>query len=110
MSDHILDELARTLRKPYFAVHFTPGQIERAWRTFRKRGDWTLAIAAVTGVASHPEDDVVLAIAVSAAADYLVTGDRQLQRLSSYQGVKIVSPRDFLTLLEQLEQDDEIVP
>jgi len=64
----------------------------------------------VSGVASHPEDDIVLSSAVSAAVDYLVTGDRQLQETGSFQGVKIVSPRDFLTLLERLEQDDEVVP
>ena len=64
----------------------------------------------VQGVASHPEDDPVLATAVSAAADYLVTGDRQLQQLGSYQGVRIVSPREFLTLLDRLERDDEQEP
>jgi hypothetical protein len=42
----------------------------------------------------------VLAAAVSADADYLVTGDRQLQRLGTYEGVRIVSPRDFLALLD----------
>jgi predicted nucleic acid-binding protein len=50
-------------------------------------------------VATHPEDDLVLATAVSAHADYLVTGDRKLQRLGSYQGVRILSPREFLAVL-----------
>ena len=54
----------------------------------------------VHGVATHPEDDLILATAVSASADYLVTGDRHLQALGSYEGVRIVSPRDFLTILE----------
>ncbi len=54
----------------------------------------------VHGVATHPEDDLILATAVSAQADYLVTGDRQLQKLSSYQGVNILSPRSFLEVLQ----------
>ena len=53
----------------------------------------------VHGVANHPEDDLVLATAVSAQADYLVTGDSQLQKLAAYQGVTIVSPREFLDVL-----------
>jgi predicted nucleic acid-binding protein len=57
----------------------------------------------ISGVASHPEDDLVLAAAVSATADYLVTGDKQLQRLGAYQGDTIVSPRQFLTLLDAQE-------
>jgi hypothetical protein len=52
----------------------------------------------------------VLAAAVW-AADYLVTGDRQLLRIGSYRGVAIVSPRDFLTLLDEraahTEPDDD---
>lgn len=58
----------------------------------------------VQGVATHPEDDLILAAAVSARADYLVTGDDQLQKLGGFEGVKIVSPREFLRLL-----DDESV-
>jgi putative PIN family toxin of toxin-antitoxin system len=57
----------------------------------------------VRGVATHPEDDLILATAISARADYLVTGDRQLQALGSYQGVQIVSPRQFLTILQAAE-------
>ena len=51
-------------------------------------------------LATHPEDDLVLAAAVSARSDYLVTGDKKLQDLRSYQGVTIVTPREFLTILE----------
>jgi predicted nucleic acid-binding protein len=54
----------------------------------------------VVRVATHPEDDLVPASAVSAGVDYLMTGDRQWQRLGSYEGVRILSPREFLKLLE----------
>jgi hypothetical protein len=30
----------------------------------------------------------------------LVTGDKKLQQLSAYQGVRMISPRAFLDLLE----------
>jgi predicted nucleic acid-binding protein len=79
-------------------------------RTLSNRGEWAPTSSLVSGVASHPEDDFILSSAVAAAVDRFVTGDRQLQKLGSYQGVKTVSPRDFLTLLERLEQDDEVVP
>jgi predicted nucleic acid-binding protein len=54
----------------------------------------------VSGVATHREDDQILAAAVSARAEYLVTGDKQLQQLGIYQGVRVISPRAFLDLLE----------
>jgi putative PIN family toxin of toxin-antitoxin system len=56
--------------------------------------------AEVQGVATHPEDDLILATAVSAQADYLVTGDRQLLALGDYERVQIISPRDFLAILD----------
>jgi predicted nucleic acid-binding protein len=43
----------------------------------------------------------VLATAVSGGAGYIVTGDKRLRAVSSYQGVSILSPRDFLHLLDQ---------
>ncbi len=55
----------------------------------------------VINVATHPEDDLVLAIAVSAVADYLVTGRRGLQAVGRYRAVTILSPGAVLTLLNR---------
>lgn len=54
----------------------------------------------VSGVATHPEDDLVLSTALSGNVEYLVTGDIKLQRLGTYQGIQMLSPRAFLRLLE----------
>lgn len=57
----------------------------------------------VSGVATHPEDDLVLATAVSGKADYLVTGDKPLRKtVPKYQGVKLVTPVEFLKVLEKV--------
>src|SRR5512143_3308876 len=54
----------------------------------------------VTGVATHPEDDPILATAVSARADYLVTGDQPLRRVGAIANIPIISPADFVTILD----------
>lgn len=54
-------------------------------------------IIAVTG---DPEDDAMLATATLGRAAYLVTGDRGLLALGTYQGVRIITPRDFLAVIE----------
>lgn len=47
-----------------------------------------------------PKDDVILATAVVAKADDLVTGDRKhLLPLGVYEGIRIVEPRAFLDQL-----------
>lgn len=44
------------------------------------------------------DDDNIIACAVAAKADYLVTGDSDLLDLKSYEDIKIITPRDFEAL------------
>ena len=98
-SEVILAELARTLAKPYFARYLTAEQATRAIDLLRLEATLTPITMQVSGVATHPEDDLILATAASGRADYLVTGDRQLRRLGSFQGTIILSPGNFQNLL-----------
>lgn len=63
----------------------------------------TIAIPAVmvVPVTGDPEDDAVLATAHLGRADYLVTGDRRLLEMGTYDEVRILRPRDFLGILEE---------
>ncbi|HKZ85758.1 MAG TPA: hypothetical protein VJ793_19145 [Anaerolineae bacterium] len=40
-----------------------------------------------------------VAVAIETHCAFIVSGDRHLLDLSEYRGVRILSPRDFLTLL-----------
>ena len=99
VSDHILGELAPTLANPYFREHLTPQQRAGTIALFQSEAQVTQITAAVQGIATHPEDDMVLATAVSGQADFVVTGDRPLQQVGEYHSVAIVSPRAFLDVL-----------
>jgi predicted nucleic acid-binding protein len=99
ISADIMAELQRTLTKPYYLSRRSPEQIEATERLFTGATIIEPTIA-VSGVATHPEDDLVLAVVVSADVDYLVTGDKALQRLGAYRGIRILSPREFLDLLK----------
>ena len=46
-------------------------------------------------VARDPDDDAVLATAITGKASTIVTGDRDLLVLGDHHGVRIVTPRDF---------------
>jgi len=101
ISDHLFDELANTLAKPILAalLHNPPSDFYDA--LMRAPRVWIAYDA--SGAATHPEDDLVLATAVSGKADYLVTGDKQLLKLGNYGDVLIVDSGAFLDLL--LRQD-----
>ena len=56
----------------------------------------------IRAVPADPKDDMVVATAVAAGADYLVTGDRRhLLPLGTYQGIQIITPRHFLDLMSR---------
>lgn len=97
----IVSEVLRTLtsRRVQRKYPVALDEIDRV-RTFLESRPVNVPITVtVQGVATHPEDDLILATAVSAQADYLVSGDRQLLALGAYHGVRIVSPRDFHAIL-----------
>lgn len=47
-------------------------------------------------VEDDPSDDRVLACALESKAGFLITGDRHLLDLKKYEGVRIMSPAQFL--------------
>ncbi len=51
-------------------------------------------------VSRDTDDDVVLATALTAKAEVIVTGDADLLVLKKFQGIKIISPRQFVELLD----------
>jgi len=54
----------------------------------------------LSGVCRDKDDDIVLACALEAAVDYLVTGDKDLLILKTFRGIRIVTPRDFELLFD----------
>ena len=100
VSAHILGELMRTLAKPYFAARLPPVDQVAYQSLLATQAQHVAITAQVQGVATHPEDDLVLATAVSAQADYLLTRDGKLLALGAYQGVRIVSPTELLRILQ----------
>jgi putative PIN family toxin of toxin-antitoxin system len=51
-------------------------------------------------ITADPDDDAVLECAIVAQAQYLVSGDRHLLALGTYEGVQVVKAADFLNVLQ----------
>jgi len=108
----ILTELERTLKTtPYFKSKLTNEQIN----TYVDLVRTSSVFQEVTTTIDHeeirkrssgeinPEDDYIIATAVDAKAKFLVTGDKPLVRLLSYNSIMIISPADFVEVLEHEE-------
>ena len=53
------------------------------------------------------DDNHVLECARSAGAGFIVTGDKDLLSVVEYEGIQILSPAEFLHLLEMKESDEK---
>jgi putative PIN family toxin of toxin-antitoxin system len=86
ISDHILEELSRTLVQPYFRARLSAEQLAANLEVIRLLSEHVSPTTSVRGVAPHPEDD-------------LVTGDRAFLRVRQHQGTRLVTPQAFLVAL-----------
>jgi putative PIN family toxin of toxin-antitoxin system len=94
-SQALLDELEHTLR-----AKFTLGPAGRAFlEQLRRRVQVVEPAPLSSQVSRDADDDMVLATAVGAGAALIVTGDQDLLVIGHYNGIDIVSPRDFLKRL-----------
>jgi hypothetical protein len=57
--------------------------------------------ASLSAVGADPDDNKYLVAALEGRADFVVSGDRHLLDLGEYEGVRIITPRAFLTMLQQ---------
>ncbi|MFM7715662.1 MAG: putative toxin-antitoxin system toxin component, PIN family, partial [Microcystis sp.] len=51
-----------------------------------------------TRVCSDLDDNKFLELAVSGMAQYIITGDKDLLILNTYQGIPIITPAEFLVI------------
>jgi putative PIN family toxin of toxin-antitoxin system len=105
LSEAMLNEAVDVWQRPYWAARYSPNQIQRTLLLLQARARVVIP-ADVHGVAEDEEDDLVLATAIAGNAAFLVTGDKFLQAIGQYQNVVILSPRQFLEILQR-ERDGQ---
>jgi putative PIN family toxin of toxin-antitoxin system len=97
-----LDELMRVTRYPKVRERLAPVLAGRFINELRDVAVMVRNVPAVT-VCSDPDDNYLLAIAAGGSADFLVIGaKRDLLGLKLYEGIRIITVRDFLILNRRL--------
>ena len=97
----LLDELNEVIRRPKFAV-----QVSRTGRTvdallsdYRRLTLRARNSQLTKRISRDADDDAVLACALAAKAELIVSGDDDLLSLKMFRGIEIVPPRDLLRRL-----------
>ena len=52
-------------------------------------------------IKEDPDDDKILECALACKADFIVTQDKHLLKLKEFRGIKVVTPTEFLRILEK---------
>ena len=104
LSDYILTETAETLltKSRLRNYAFADADVHAFIRWLLTQAEMVGDLPELRVVIDDPKDDPIIATAVAAKADYLVTDDRaHLLPIREYQGIRIISPRDFLDAILQ---------
>ena len=103
-SPPIVAEIKRVLQAPRIREKYfiTDGDIEQLIILLEKEA---LIVPGYTDVKDaipdDPSDEMFLACAVDAAADFVVSGDRHLLEISQYKGIPIITVNEFEEKLAQ---------
>ena len=88
----ILGEIEEKLPLRFAA---TPRQAARLARLVRQTTRFVQRPNLISAVCRDPDDDEVLALAVAAGCGWVVTGDKDLLVLDGYDGIRMVTVRQF---------------
>jgi putative PIN family toxin of toxin-antitoxin system len=94
----ILQELFGVLERRKFDELFEEGRTSRQ-EVFQKVVGLVktcLSTIKVNLIKEDPPDNNVLSCAISCGASFIVSGDKHLLKLTAFQGIPILTPRQFL--------------
>ncbi|MDP2216201.1 MAG: putative toxin-antitoxin system toxin component, PIN family [Methanolobus sp.] len=101
-SDEIVTEVSKVLQYPKIrnAFSLTDEEIEKSLLLLSKYSQRTPGELRLDVITEDPSDNMLLACAVEGNADFIVSGDNHLLNIETYQGIQILSPREFIRQLE----------
>lgn len=97
-SPQIVAEVEDVLNRPGIVVlsKMTPKDRELFIEKLLELSLVTSGKLGVEVIKDDPDDDKFISCALEGKAEYIVSGDKHLLDIGEYEGVKIISPREFI--------------
>ena len=95
----IIEELTEILKD--FKIQMPDDMIEE-WKNMIIENSIIIETKNKINIIEHTSDNKFLEVAVEADAEYIISQDKHLLDLKGYKGIKILSPEDFLKVLEKI--------
>jgi putative PIN family toxin of toxin-antitoxin system len=102
-SQDIVEEINRVLHLPRIQgkYHIAESDIQAFILTLIHKSNCVSGELALKGVAPDPGDDKIISCAVEGEAQFIVTGDKSLQQIEEYQGIKIINAEQFIRVFKE---------
>lgn len=99
----IIDEIKRVLNYPSIKKNYnlTPDQIKRLTKLVRKYSYKCRSASNLKVIKDDPDDNKFLHVAIQGKADFIVFGDKHLLDLRTFQGIPIITARQFIYIFNQ---------
>ncbi|MCG2691218.1 putative toxin-antitoxin system toxin component, PIN family [Microgenomates group bacterium] len=95
ISPAILLEISQKLKQKF---KWSQNQIFTVIKTLIKSTKAVQPKIKIRVVKMDKSDDKIIEAAVTGRVNYIISGDKHLLKIKKYQGVKIVTPADFLSI------------
>ena len=92
LSDFIVNEFKEKLLNKF---HYNEKQVNEALKLLLTRAEMVQVSPLPSRISPDPDDDNIIATAVSANSDCLISGDKDLVHLKQFQKVRIIRPAEF---------------
>jgi putative PIN family toxin of toxin-antitoxin system len=108
-SEYILAEVREASLRPEKKRKYglTEEMVDKAIEAIREVAGVLTHLPTVEVIHEDPDDNLVLACALQATADYLVSYDPHLLKLKEYHGIKILTPSELVQELKARKAKEE---
>lgn len=105
-SIEILREVSRVLQYPRIKERFHPRDEDtrRFFRLIFRKAIITKDLYLVDRITDDPSDNMLLACAMEANADFIISRDPHLRNLKQFQGIKIIDVKEFVERVRKRKQ------
>lgn len=94
-SSELISELQATITKPKLQKYFTENALEEMLNVFDEYIDF-INVKSKVQLCRDPNDNFLLALAKDGKADFLITGDKDLLEIGTFQETSILKFSDFI--------------
>ena len=106
-AEEILQEIRYVLlEKPHIRNRYTysSNTVETFINYLRDISTIVTQLPKIRVIERDPKDDMIIACAVAASANYIISRDRDLLDLGNYQQIQIITPKEFMQILRSKEE------